>query len=68
MKRFLLIIFMAGWISFPGYCWLYPEHRDIVVRAISEMDSTHRKALEKLWVLARTGHESRLCESVIDPA
>ena len=67
MKRLSLLFCLVSFFSFPGYSWLYPEHRDIMIRAISGLDSAHRMALDQLWALARNGHESRLSGSVIDP-
>jgi hypothetical protein len=40
--------------------WIYPEHRDITVLAISTLDTDRRSKLEALWREARAGHESRL--------
>src|SRR6185295_14372653 len=51
-----------------GLAWLFPEHRDITVRAIEELDPAQREALDKLWAEARSGHEARLCPKPADPA
>jgi hypothetical protein len=68
LKRFLFALVPVFLFTFPGYAWLYPEHRDIAIRAIQRMDSSHRKMMDQLWFLARNGHESRLTLSVIDTA
>jgi hypothetical protein len=40
--------------------WVYPEHRDIMLRGIQKLNP-HRKALlDTLWAAARIGYESRL--------
>jgi hypothetical protein len=49
-----------------SYAWLYPEHRDIAVLAIQNLDPVNRTLLDSLWAEARTGYEFRLSESVID--
>ncbi len=68
MRRFLLILFMIIILSPASFAWVYPEHRDITLLAIQKLDSSHRAMLDQLWAWARTGHETRLNLSVIDPA
>lgn len=46
--------------------WLYPEHRDIMYRAIERLDETRRKQLDELWAAARRGFDKRLTLSVLD--
>ena len=46
--------------------WVYPEHREIALRAIKNLSPAYRTTLDKLWLEAREGNESRLCELVID--
>ena len=48
-----------------GHAFLFPEHRDVTVRAIEELNPAQREAFDKLWSEARTAHEARLCA---DPA
>lgn len=40
--------------------WVYPEHRNITLRAIRDLDPGQKAALERLWAFARTGWEPRL--------
>ncbi|MBP1646650.1 MAG: hypothetical protein H6Q30_95 [Bacteroidetes bacterium] len=40
--------------------WIYPEHREITVRAIQQLDQERRRTLDTMWMLACLGHESRL--------
>ncbi len=47
--------------------WVYPEHRQIMLIAIEKLPSDYREELQMLWSLARTGYESRLSPTVIDP-
>lgn len=46
--------------------WVYPEHRDIMLLAISKLSADHTSTLNGLWSQARIGYEFRLTESVID--
>ncbi|NWF89152.1 MAG: hypothetical protein HXY50_06770 [Ignavibacteriaceae bacterium] len=46
--------------------WVYPEHRDIMLRAIQKLEPKHRDVLSKLWNAARIGYESKLTKDVID--
>jgi hypothetical protein len=62
----------CGLISFflsmsESNAWVYPEHRDIMLIAIEKLPSDYRDELEMLWSLARTGYETRLSPTVIDP-
>jgi hypothetical protein len=57
----LLALFLAGSAS-PARAWLYPEHRAITARGIDTLDPRHRAQLDRLWMEARKGYESRLCE------
>lgn len=60
---FLLFILFAVRIN----AWVYPEHREIALRAVESLPSDYRILLDSLWQQARIGYESRLCETVIDP-
>jgi hypothetical protein len=66
VKRLVLILVMVCLFSFQGHSWLYPEHRDITLRAIRSLDESHRKILDHLWALVRNGNEQRLNISVAD--
>ncbi|MEI6900726.1 MAG: hypothetical protein WCL00_12680, partial [Bacteroidota bacterium] len=68
MKRIFLILSLSLTISIPGYSWLYPEHRDIMLRAIRQLDPSKRKLLDQIWSTARIGNEKRLFVDVIDTA
>jgi len=43
-----------------SFGWVYPEHREIALRAIRKLDPRHKAVLDRLWAAARVGHESRL--------
>ena len=49
-----------------AFAWIYPEHRDITFLAILKLDSERRAVLDKLWVDARLGYESRLSAAAAD--
>jgi hypothetical protein len=64
LKPLVVFLLCAACELEPASAWVFPEHHDISVLAIERLDPEHRAQLEKLWLLARTGHESRLCEDV----
>ena len=56
------------WSSLPAaaFAWIYPEHRDIAVRAVEQLDPERRAVFDRLWRDARIAHEMRLCEQGAD--
>jgi hypothetical protein len=64
LKLSVIFLLCAACELEPALAWVFPEHRDITALAIERLDSDHRTQLEKLWLLARTNHEGRLCEQV----
>jgi hypothetical protein len=67
-KHFLLNIILIAFFcnSNSIYAWVYPEHRDIALIAIQNLNPEYRKVLDALWAEARKGYEFRLTEAVID--
>ena len=65
----VIIAILAGLLLLPspGYAWVYPEHRDIAVLAVLELDSARRQTLNQIWEMARVGHEDRLPAYVVIP-
>ncbi len=67
---------LRAWVMFaclaltliPALAWVFPEHRDIASLAVEDLNSDQRAELDKLWQLARRGHEERLCATIADPA
>lgn len=49
----------------PGLAWLFPEHTDIMVAAIQDLDPAQRAQFDNLWSEARSAHEERLCADPI---
>jgi hypothetical protein len=41
--------------------WLYPEHRDISLLAVQQLDADRQAVFDRLWQDARAGDEQRLC-------
>ena len=64
-SRILPLVFLLT-STLSSFAWIYPEHRDITLRAIQKLDPDQRQLLEQLWVQARTGYEYRLTEMVAD--
>jgi hypothetical protein len=46
--------------------WLYPEHRDISLLAVTHLDAERQAEFERLWQDARAGDEQRLCAQGAD--
>jgi len=49
-----------------AFAWIFPEHRDIAVLAVRQLNPEQRAFLQQLWLEARAGHEARLCENIAD--
>ncbi len=66
-----LILFLVALQVLPASAWVFPEHRDIVVNAVGQLDSDHQARLQSLWTEARTGPASvaqRLCAAPTNDA
>src|SRR5215831_5158191 len=62
-----LTIASLGWIlAEPALAWVYPEHRDISILAVQNLDPARRAIFDDLWREARLTHEPRLCEQGAD--
>ncbi len=66
MKKYLLFSFLLIILNKSLFGWIYPEHRDIAILAIQNLNPEYRSFLDKLWTEARAGYEGRLTEAVID--
>ena len=53
-------------VSSPVLAWVYPEHRDIGLLAVRQLDAGHKAVFDELWQDSRTGDESRLCAQGAD--
>jgi hypothetical protein len=59
-----LIVLLLILQMVPALAWVFPEHRDIAVLAVEQLDPDRQAQLQRLWAEARIGSESRLCEEV----
>jgi len=57
----LAALFVLGLWPAAARAWTYSEHRQITARGIETLDPQGRAELDRLWDLARVGHEARLC-------
>jgi hypothetical protein len=64
----IFVVCLIGLLLLPAFAWVFPEHRDIAVLAVEQLNPEQRASLQQLWLEARAGHESRLCENVADRA
>lgn len=64
-RALLFIIFLLE--ANISNAWLYPEHRDITLIAISKLNKEYRAGLDQLWFSARISYAERLTLQVIDP-
>ena len=64
-----ILLFLAS-LALPdsSFGWVYPEHREIMHRAIRRLAPQDSMTLARLWAYARTGHESRLSVLPADTA
>jgi len=54
--------------SASALAWIYPEHRELAMLAVGQLDAARRAEFDRLWGDARAGDESRLCEAGADSA
>ena len=66
-NKFAWLLLPAIWIfAGPAYAFVYPEHRDIAIKAVETLDPEHRAVFDRLWREARIAKEERLCEQGAD--
>ena len=59
-------VLVLGAMPFSVHSWIYPEHRQLSLLAVQQLDGERRAVFDRLWQLARTGDEQRLCASGAD--
>ena len=64
LQAVLFLILLVGYTY--TFAWIYPEHRDITLLAVQDLNPQYRVKLDKLWFEARLGFENRLTETIID--
>lgn len=52
-------------VSVPATAWIYPEHRDIMARALQDLPQEQQRFFAALWSDARNGHEPRYCQEMV---
>ena len=52
----------------PALAWVYPEHRELALLAVQQLEGEHRAVFDQLWQSARAGSEQHLCEAGADSA
>src|SRR4051812_24942905 len=65
LARLLSVLFICA-LPLAGRRWVYPEHRQLALLAVQQLDGDRRAAFDRLWQLARSGDEQRLCASGAD--
>jgi len=64
MRLLLFVSLCFVWLM--SLAWVYPEHRDITMIAIHDLDPQQKQILAELWAHARRGYENRLCDLPAD--
>jgi len=64
----LIGILLSSLISVESGGWVYPEHRDIALLAVDNLDPDRSLVFSQLWREARLSYEGRLCSSGADSA
>ena len=59
-------VLILGALPFAAQSWIYPEHRQLSLLAVQQLDGERRPVFDRLWQLARTGDEKQLCASGAD--
>ena len=65
-SRIVLVLILFFSSAQALQAWVYPEHRDIMLLAIQQLDGSRRAVLDRLWADARLGYELRLCAVAAD--
>ena len=63
-SRIIFLIIILGFTH--SFAWIYPEHRDITLLGVQNLNPQYRSELNKLWFEARIGYEDRLSATIID--
>jgi hypothetical protein len=57
---------LLGGISQRAEAWVYPEHRDITILAVQQLDVRRAAEFQQMWAETRAGAENRLCDAGAD--
>jgi len=66
VRAITLFILALATLSPSSFGWVYPEHREITVRAVQRLGAQDSIVLNGLWASARLGYESRLSVLPVD--
>ncbi len=64
MKTLLFLIFLL--FAGNSFAWVFPEHRQIALLAIQNLNPSYRLLLDQLWTQATKNYTGRLTAEVID--
>ena len=64
----LLLAMVLFCAAAPAAAWVYPEHRQLSLLAVQQLDDERKVVFDQLWQGARTGDEQRLCAQGADSA
>ena len=64
MKNLLFLVFLL--FASNSFAWVFPEHRQIALLAIQNLDPSYRLLLDQLWTQATKNYSGRLSAGVID--
>jgi len=67
-RLFIVSFAISLSLSDTAQAWVYPEHREIAMQAVRNLDAEHRADFDRFWNNSRTGFEKRLCENAADSA
>jgi hypothetical protein len=62
----LLTVLILGALPMGARSWIYPEHRQLAMVSVQQLDGERRAHFDRMWQLARTGDEQRLCATGAD--
>jgi hypothetical protein len=58
-------VLVALLLSGSSSAWIYPEHRDIMAKALQDLPADQQRFFAELWTQARSGNESRYCQDMV---
>ncbi len=64
MKTLLFLIFLL--FAGNSFAWVFPEHRQIALLAIQNLNPSYRLLLDQLWTQATKNYTGRLTTEIID--
>ena len=62
----LFALLVLGVSPMSARSWVYPEHRHLALLAVQRLDAERSLVFDRMWQLARSGDEQRLCAAGAD--